>query len=588
MVRVTRSAKKPPEPALVLGDGLTLPYDAVTQTFGVLAVRGAGKTYLTAVMVEEMISAGLPVVVVDPVGVWWGLRSSSDGKAPGLPVVILGGDHGDLPLGAGPGAGALVADFVVESRRPVVIDLSLFRKGEQTRFMTDFAETLYRRNRAPLHLVIDEADAVAPQRPQPGEQRLLGAIEDLVRRGRARGLGVTLVTQRAAVLNKNVLTQISTLVCLRMASPQDRDAIDDWIRAHGSPEQRETMMASLASLPIGTAWFWSPGWLGVFQRVQIRKRRTFDSSATPDVTGAAAPAPALAPVDLDALRTRMAEMLARVEAEDPAALKKKVAALTRELAEARAKLAEKPAPAPALPPEHVFALERLAELLHQSWVTDLIRALGTYRKPASTSSEGPPARPPREKPRPAAVRIHTPAPPPAEPGHPLADAGIKAGARRMLLRLAQFRDRGGLTRIQLGTLAGVSSSTGTFTEYLSALRKNGLVREEDGRLHITEPGMAHLPPGLPILDAADLRALWSSRLKAGARRMLDLVVASPAGIGRTELGERAGVSSSTGTFTEYLSSLRRPGLVVVEGQVVRQGPAFDVLVEANKQQAGGR
>ncbi len=52
--------------------------------------------------------------------------------------------------------------------------------------MTDFAERLYHRNRDPLHLVLDEADTFAPQRTDPGGQRLLGAIEDLVRRGRAR------------------------------------------------------------------------------------------------------------------------------------------------------------------------------------------------------------------------------------------------------------------------------------------------------------------------------------------------------------------------------------------------------------------
>jgi uncharacterized protein len=155
---------------------LSLPAEAVSETFAILAKRGAGKTYTAAVMVEELLKAGLQVVVVDPVGVWRGLRASADGTREGLPIAILGGEHGDVP------------------------------QGEQTRLMTDFAERLYYKNREPLHLVLDEADAFAPQRPMKGQERLLGAIEDLVRRGRARGLGVTLVTQCAAVLNKDVLT----------------------------------------------------------------------------------------------------------------------------------------------------------------------------------------------------------------------------------------------------------------------------------------------------------------------------------------------------------------------------------------------
>jgi helicase HerA-like protein len=94
-----------------------------------------------------------------------------------------------------------------------------------------------------------------------GQERMLGAVQDLVRRGRARGLGVTLVTQRAAVLSKDVLTQAEVLVALRTIAPQDREAIDAWIQAHDAHGQRAEFMASLASLPIGTAWFWSPGWL---------------------------------------------------------------------------------------------------------------------------------------------------------------------------------------------------------------------------------------------------------------------------------------------------------------------------------------
>jgi len=187
------SATKPVE-GLTLGPGLVLPVEAVTETFAILAKRGAGKTYTAAVLVEEMMGAGLPVVIVDPVGVWWGLRSSADGTGEGLPVVIFGGDHADLPLAET--AGELLADLVVDERVPAVLDLSALSKSAARRFMTDFAERLYHRNRDPLHLVLDEADAFAPQRTDPGGQRLLGAIEDLVRRGRARGIGLIMISQR--------------------------------------------------------------------------------------------------------------------------------------------------------------------------------------------------------------------------------------------------------------------------------------------------------------------------------------------------------------------------------------------------------
>jgi DNA helicase HerA-like ATPase len=62
---------------------LSLPAEAVSETFAILAKRGAGKTYTAAVMVEELLKAGLHVVVVDPVGAWWGLRASADGTGEG-------------------------------------------------------------------------------------------------------------------------------------------------------------------------------------------------------------------------------------------------------------------------------------------------------------------------------------------------------------------------------------------------------------------------------------------------------------------------------------------------------------------------
>lgn len=46
---------------LRLAPTLALPAEAVTQTFAILAKRGVGKSYLAAVMTEEMLKASLHV-----------------------------------------------------------------------------------------------------------------------------------------------------------------------------------------------------------------------------------------------------------------------------------------------------------------------------------------------------------------------------------------------------------------------------------------------------------------------------------------------------------------------------------------------
>lgn len=261
---------------------LQIPKDAITQTFGVIATKGSGKTYFSAVYAEEFLRNNMPVVIFDPLGVYWGLQSSADGERAGFPIPIVGGDFGNCPLK--PKMGAALADYVVRERRSLVIDMSMLRRADQTAFMTKFAEELYHKNRDPLHLIVDEADLYMSQRPSgKDESKLLGAFEDIVRRGRARGIGITMITQRPAVINKNVLTQVSTLFTLRIGGPQDRDAIKEWIRFNGDGAEQQKILASLASLPVGTGWIWSPGWLQIMKKIKVRQRYTWDSSCTPKV-----------------------------------------------------------------------------------------------------------------------------------------------------------------------------------------------------------------------------------------------------------------------------------------------------------------
>lgn len=180
--------------ALPLGPGFSLPVDVVTQTIAILAKRRAGKSNAAVVLAEELYKAGLPWVAVDPKGDWWGVRASGDGTGPGLAVIVFGGLHGDVPLE--PSSGNLVADLIVDRRLTCVLDVSEMSKAEQRRFLGDFATRLYKRNREPRMVIAEEADEYLPQRVTAGDARLVGAWENLIKRGGFRGLGVCLLSQR--------------------------------------------------------------------------------------------------------------------------------------------------------------------------------------------------------------------------------------------------------------------------------------------------------------------------------------------------------------------------------------------------------
>src|ERR1044071_6376151 len=127
---------------LKISPDLSLPLEFVTESTAILAIKRAGKSYLARKIAEQLYSAAQQIVIVDPKGDWWGIRSSADGKEPGLPIVILGGERGDVPLEVG--AGEVVGKLVVEERVSVLLDLSLLRKHQVATFMADFLETMYR------------------------------------------------------------------------------------------------------------------------------------------------------------------------------------------------------------------------------------------------------------------------------------------------------------------------------------------------------------------------------------------------------------------------------------------------------------
>jgi hypothetical protein len=586
---------------LRIAKGFGLPLETVTQTIAVLARKRSGKSYLLRKLAEQFFRAGLQVIDVDPKGDHWGMRSSSDGKAPGLPILILGGEHGDLPLEVG--SGEMVAKLTVEERVSVLLDLSQFRKREIPVFMTAFLETLYRLKareefRTPVMLLVDEADVVAPQKPMPEEARMLGAIEDIVRRGGQRGIGCTLVTQRAAVLNKNVLTQAQVMIALRTIAPQDLKAMDEWIDVHGTREQRATLMESLPSLPRGDAWVWSPGWptdAGIFERIHVDPIDTFDSGATPEPGQKPVVPKNRADVDLAALRRQMAETVERQKANDPTALRRRVAELERELA--RKPAAAPPAPAkvehvevPVMRPKEVHAVTGAIEKLlaaqdrvtqAQQAVTTEVGNLRRYMEGALRTVLGGPRASPQPPPacRPLAA-APTPRAAPARPATAGAspDGALDKAQRAILAVLAQFPD--GCAAGKLTLLAGYRWSGG-FRNALSALRSAGFIEGANAAtMTITDAGRAALGDGYdPLPTGRDLVDYWLAHRSLGAceRAVLRVLLDHPGGLAADDLVKAAGYEWSGG-FRNALSTLRTAGLLVGRnGEVMR---AADVLLES--------
>lgn len=260
---------------------LSLPRDCVTWVLAFLAKRGAGKTYDSAVLAEEMLKAGIPIVVIDGMGIWWGLRVGKSGEGPGLPIVVFGGEHGDLPLVAE--KAKQIARAIVQANISAVIDLSTLSKAMSRRILTDFLDELYQINRVERHVFIEETDLWAPQRTiGPEQATCLGSVDNFVRRGGNHNLGCSMITQRSAVLNKDILTQSDCLVVLRTLAPQDKKAIQAWVEEQTDEDRRalNEWYDSLKVLKNGEAWVWHPEKPAIYKKVMFRQRETFHATRT--------------------------------------------------------------------------------------------------------------------------------------------------------------------------------------------------------------------------------------------------------------------------------------------------------------------
>ena len=252
---------------------IKLPLSSATKTFALLAKRGAGKSYAAGIMAEEFFKVGIPFVVFDPIDVWWGLRLNKDGRGKGLPIVVFGLEHADLPLEKT--MGPQIAQAIIKYNISVVISTFGMSKNGYRQLVSEFADELLKINNSPRHIFIEEACEFVPQRVFGGMGRTYNSVSNLVTLGRNRGFGVTLINQRAATINKDVLTQLDTLIALRTVGPQDRKAFKDWVEFHAAEGDFDKFIKSLPSLPTGEGWIWSPHFLNVFEKIKFREKETF-------------------------------------------------------------------------------------------------------------------------------------------------------------------------------------------------------------------------------------------------------------------------------------------------------------------------
>lgn len=547
-----------------------IPDAALDKHIAFLGATGSGKTSAAkSGVVEVALGRSERVLVIDPTSAWWGLRLGRDGKGKGFPIYIFGGDHGDYPLRARDAK--VLAETFGTSSDSAVFDTSLMTVTERTQFFTEFAEEIRRKNHGPLKLVIDEAHLFMPQSGATSGgsvPAMLHAGNNLVSLGRSRGLRITLISQRPAKLHKDSLTQVQTLVAMRLMAPQDRKAVSEWIKDQADPTKEKEIVASLASFKPGEAWVWAP-MADVLARVKFPMPQTFDSSRAPDM--ADGKGPSLAPINLDALKGRLASVEAETKANDPKALKAEVARLAKELATKPKETADPAAIDTAFAQGRNTALKAMAKFggelatsvkRAQEACENAQRLLDSFATFADTQAS--------HKPAPIAQRIEHRTSNPRVASSNLAGRAngssvtLPVGERAVLVAAAQFD---GVDRDQLSVLTGYKRSSRD--AYIQRLREKGFIEISGQTIRPTEGGLAALPADYePLPTGEDLQAYWLARLPEGERRILsELIAAYPDTVPRATLDDATGYKRSS--RDAYIQRMKSKRVIEIEPNGVR-------------------
>lgn len=572
---------------LHISEDLFLPQDAVTRTLVVYGGRGKGKTNFGAVLCEELYANGLKFCVTDPLDVWWGLQHGAKRGDRGLEVVVLGGAHGDMPID--PTAGEVLADFVVDESVSTILVMRRatgepWSSGERIRFMRDFVKRLFSRQgerRIPLHLVIDESGRFIPQLLPKGSVDIaecVGAIEELVEWGRNYGLGCTLITQRSARMNKSVSELAECMVSFQTSGPNSVAAIVDWFGEHIPKDRHKELVEELRKLPVGTALVVSPEWLGFEGKVLVRRRTTFDSSATPKAgQELRVPGKAKKP-DLAKYRARLEEVTQRAKSDDPRELKKTIGELSKQLEKLQKQHHNGAVSSPAL---RQGELAKAISDRDKHWQGELRKLQSretTYQKRlqqargllsrlepllVDESADAPVELPPP----PTVPRRSDPAIPatiPLQQGSlqsretNTADGGRLGPAHLRVMRSLYWLKDEERTPAKVAFFAGYTVN-GHFNNTIGNLRSRGLVIGWS----LTGQGLALLPDVEEKPTGAELREWMRSKLDAAGNKLLDvLILRRGERLSAEELAAAAGYTVN-GHFNNVLGRLRT--LQIAEG-----------------------
>jgi hypothetical protein len=123
----------------------------VGRSVAVLGITGSGKTNTAAVLIEELLSKGLPLTIVDIEGEYWGLKERFE--------ILVAGHSPHVELEIGPENADQLAEISVKRSISVILDLSDFTQEDAYVFLLHYFSSLWTAcslTKQPLYMLLSK------------------------------------------------------------------------------------------------------------------------------------------------------------------------------------------------------------------------------------------------------------------------------------------------------------------------------------------------------------------------------------------------------------------------------------------------
>lgn len=552
------------------GEPITIDLDTLVSTrLLVTASSGGGKSVTLRRIIEEA-HPHVQVIVIDPEGEFSTLREK-------FPFVLIG-EGGEAP--ADIRTAEQVALKLLELGVSAVCDIYEMKPIHNRHVWVErFISALVHAPKElwhPVLVILDEAHIYSPEKGY-GESCANDAVMSLASLGRKRGFALIAATQRLSKLNKNTVEPLQNYIVGQTTYDDQKRAAGVFKVDPGAATRQFSL--ELEKLEPGNFIVRGRAFNADMARVKITKPHTRPPETGTALAGRIIPAPEAIKHLLPKLADLPHEAEKKQKDEDD--MRRQLREAQGEIMRLSEELEQLGRKTGVLETE----AERIRETLKQAQhiarqlvvcleSDDIEATIETYAKDVSVAyKERSEAFYQREADSPAVPKIiKTRTAKDQQREFKNGEAKkLRPGAIRMLAALAQWYPQG-RSEGQVAAASKMTRKGGSWTSYKSELNTTGLIEARDGMLHATAAGRAYFGESVPATPTttADVVALWSSKLRPGARRMLAaLVKVKGSTLNRSALAEYAQVSEAGGSFTSYVSELRTAGLVLTDRNGVR-------------------